>query len=111
MTEVEEKNGALIVTTTEPRLDAANAPAFRTSVAKPLEHQPKAVILDLERVNFSDSTGLGALVSMLKMMAPDGVLAVAGAQPAVQRLFQITRMDSVFRLFDNRRDAEAAVLA
>jgi anti-anti-sigma regulatory factor len=45
----------------------------------------------------------------MKMMGQKGGLAIAGAQPAVRRLLQITQLDKVFRLYDNKGAAEAAL--
>jgi anti-sigma B factor antagonist len=65
------------------------------------------VIVDASRVAFLDSTGLGVFVNLLKMMAPSGVLAIAGAQAPVTRLLSITQLDRVFKLFDDVPQAEA----
>ncbi|HWH22514.1 MAG TPA: STAS domain-containing protein [Allosphingosinicella sp.] len=109
MIEVEQSEGLRIIRFSESRLDAANAPNFRTSVAGAMDDKPDRVLLDMEEVQFLDSTGLGTLVSILKMMGPNGVLAISGAQPAVKRLLEITRMNTVFRLFETRQDAEQAL--
>jgi anti-sigma B factor antagonist len=92
-----------------PRLDAAAAPSFKQEVEAFASAQPKRVLLDLSAVEFVDSTGLGVLVSLLKKMGSDGRIAVFGAGPSVQRLFQITRLDSLFRLCASREEAESAL--
>ncbi|CAD7340176.1 STAS domain-containing protein [Sphingomonadales bacterium 56] len=91
------------------RFDAAEAPAFKADLAKGIDGGPRKVVLDLTRVAFMDSTALGALVSLLKMLGKDGSLAIAGAQPAVRRLFELTRLDAVFRLAETVPDARALV--
>ena len=88
-----------------PRLDAAAAPAFKKEIAEKLADRPTRVLLDLGDVSFMDSTGLGALVALLKQMGPEGRIAVINVKPAVARLFQITRLDGLFRQCDNVADA------
>ncbi|OAN56545.1 STAS domain-containing protein [Sphingobium sp. TCM1] len=93
------------------RLDAAAAPAFKADLQAHIDGAARKVLLDLRRVSFMDSTGLGVLVSLLKMLGKDGALAVAGAQPSVRRLFELTRLDTVFRLTDGVEEGKAALRA
>ena len=91
-----ESIDVLEITVDHPRLDAAAAPAFRQELEGKFDHRPERVILDLTCVEFIDSTGLGVLVSMLKQMGTNGRIAIVGASPAVKRLLQITRLDTLF---------------
>jgi anti-sigma B factor antagonist len=98
--------GVLVVAVEEKRLDAGKAPAFKEGIAQCIEAGHTRLVLDLSRVEFIDSSGLGAIVSCLKRLGPRGSLAVAGAQGPVMRLFTLTRMDRVFPLEET---ADAAV--
>lgn len=91
------------------RLDAMAAPGFRETLTPLLEGQPEKVLLDLGKVEFIDSTGLGVMVSLLKLMGPGGKVAVVGAAPNVRRLFEMTRLDSLFTLCDGPDEARAAL--
>lgn len=97
------------ITIDHPRLDAAAAPSFRQELMERLDHRPDRVMLDLTHVGFIDSTGLGVLVSMLKQMGPNGRIAVVGVAPAVQKLFQITRLDTLFLQCENTAAAHDAL--
>lgn len=92
-----------------PRLDAAAAPSLRQELAGRFDNRPERVILDLANVAFIDSTGLGVLVSMLKQMGANGRIVIVGASPAVQRLLQITRLDTLFLQCDSMSAAHAAL--
>jgi anti-sigma B factor antagonist len=98
-----------VITFDEGRLDAAAAPAFKSALETNVTGQPTRVAVDLSAVEFLDSTGLGTLVSLLKMMGERGILALAGPRPAVRRLLQVTQLDRVFRLFDSLPEAEAGL--
>lgn len=109
MTTISLDGDVTVIAVDAERLDAAAAPAFKTQVQGRLDGSARKVLLDLRRVAFMDSTGLGALVSLLKMLGKDGAVAVAGAQPSVRRLFELTRLDSVFRLTDGLDEGRAAL--
>ncbi|MFK7871135.1 MAG: STAS domain-containing protein [Roseobacter sp.] len=88
-----------VVSVKEPRIDAAVALEFKDAMRTQTEGGPSIVVLDLSEVEFIDSSGLGAIVASLKFMGKDRKLALAGLTPTVQRVFQLTRMDSVFNVF------------
>jgi anti-sigma B factor antagonist len=67
------------------------------------------VLIDAAAVEFIDSSGLGVLVFLLKQMGEGGRIVVAGARPAVRRLFQITKLDGVFQLSDSLDEATLAL--
>ncbi|GLO76677.1 anti-sigma factor antagonist [Sulfitobacter pontiacus] len=92
----------------EERIDAAVARAFKEAMRDMIEDGPPVVILDLGQVNFIDSSGLGAVVATLKLLLPDRSLTLAGLTPSVDRVFRLTRMDSVFPLFPTLDAALAA---
>lgn len=88
-----------IVSVTNDRIDAAVAIEFKDAMRAETDGGPKTVILDLSKVNFIDSSGLGAIVASMKHMGQDRTLALAGLTPTVDKVFRLTRMDSVFSLF------------
>jgi anti-sigma B factor antagonist len=89
------------------RLDASVAPAFKQAVVQLVEGGDRRLVLDLSGVTFLDSSGLGALVSILKALGTQGSLAVCGAQGSVLALFKLTRMDKVFAIHADRAEALA----
>lgn len=94
----EEGPGAMIVRVNEERIDAAAAIQFKDRMRELTSGGVDRVILDLSRVGFVDSSGLGAIVAAMKFLAPARALELAGLTPNVERVFRLTRMDSVFRI-------------
>lgn len=99
----------LIIQVMERRFDAALAPGFREQVHALVDPHQGPVILDLSRVEFMDSSGLGALVSVLKMVGGPDSFAISGANGAVMKLIKLTRLDRVLRLYDGIDAAVAGV--
>ncbi len=93
--------GALVIAVEEERLDAAVAIAFKEMVREAITQPGVPVILDLSRVQFLDSSGLGAIVGVMKLLGPDRPLEVAALSDNVRKLFRLTRMDTVFRIHDD----------
>ena len=87
---------ALIVHVRESRIDAACAIDFKEAMRDITQTLDCRLILDLAEVGFIDSSGLGAVVAVRKMLRPESVLELARLSPAVEKVFRLTRMDGVF---------------
>lgn len=88
-----------IVSILESRIDAAVALEFKEAMRTATAERSETVVLDLGQVDFIDSSGLGAIVATMKHLAPTRSLVLAGLTPAVDKVFRLTRMDSVFSMF------------
>ena len=91
-----ESAGLLLVEVMEERIDAAGAIQFKDSMRELAARGNGRVMLDMSRVAFLDSSGLGAVVAVMKLLGPDRKLDLAGLTPTVEKVFRLTRMDSVF---------------
>jgi anti-sigma B factor antagonist len=86
----------LVIAAMGDRIDAAGAIQFKEKM-RDMTQQPSArVILDLSRIAFLDSSGLGAVVAVMKLLAPDRKLELAALTPTVEKVFRLTRMDTIF---------------
>lgn len=93
-----EKN-LQVVSVLESRIDAAVAIEFKDAMRESTDGGSETVVLDLSEVQFIDSSGLGAIVAAMKHMGQSRKLALAGLTPTVEKVFRLTRMDSVFSVF------------
>ena len=100
---------ALIVTPLEERLDARVATDFKERMAELIASGNSKIVLDLSKVEFIDSSGLGAIVSSLKRMGGRGDLVVCGLQETTMTMFRLTRMDRVFQVFGSEQQAVSAL--
>ena len=88
----------LIVRVEEARIDAVVAIRFKDQMRELIAESAGTVLLDLGQVGFLDSSGLGAVVAVKKMLAPELQLELAALTPAVDKVFRLTRMDRVFTI-------------
>ncbi len=103
--DIEHLAGVTVVVPSVKRLDAAVAPAFRQAVVDRVARGERRLVLDLRHVEFMDSSGLGALVAILKAAGTQGAVALCHAGGAVRGLLTLTRMDRVFRIVPTREEA------
>lgn len=92
------------VVVVEGEIDLATAPAVEKALGKAADEGISVV--DLTGVTFIDSTGLRAL--LVANSNVEGRLSLIVAQGPVTRLFEITGVDLVFRVFATRDEALAS---
>lgn len=98
----------LVVSLRDKRLDAVIATSFREAMLERISQGQHKIVLDLTSVGFLDSSGLGAIVAILKQVGQEGRLYLCGVTPAVMAVLRLTRMDRVFKTFPTRAAALAA---
>lgn len=94
-----------VLSVQNPRIDAASAIRFKDLVRERTPQGAERVVLDLSRVGFIDSSGLGAIVSVMKLLAPRAKLELSGMGATVAKVFSLTRMDQVFTIHECVSDA------
>ena len=89
-------------------LDASNATDFKRDMAAVVDSS-KRLVLDLSRLRFVDSSGLGAFISLLrKMNAKGGDLKLCGMSKPVRAVFELVRMHRVFEILATPEEAARA---
>ena len=105
---VEKVGDVTIVAVNVEELDAASADAFRRDIA-PVLKDCRKLVLDLDRVQFVDSRGCGAILSCLKhVSAAGGDLKLCRVNPPVLMVFELIRMNSICEIVNTREDAVQA---
>lgn len=104
---IEDIGDLRVIKVQDDRIDAAVAIQFKDKMRELTDSAPPGVLLDLSRVEFLDSSGLGAVVAAFKQASPDRRLELAGLTPTVEKVFKLTRMDSVFTIHAQASDVTA----
>lgn len=87
-------------------IDVYTAPRLKEELVSVVESGCANVIVDMEKVGFIDSSGLGVLVSALRRARErDGVVRIVCTRDNILKIFRITGLDKVFPIFDNIADA------
>jgi anti-sigma B factor antagonist len=90
-------------------VDVYTAPQLRQRLIEVVDGGAGSVVVDLRRVDFLDSTGLGVLVGALKRLRlAGGELALVCDNEKLLKIFRITALDRVFTLYETVEAAAAA---
>jgi anti-sigma B factor antagonist len=90
-------------------IDVYTAPRLREMVIRLVDEGKYHLIVDMEGVEFLDSTGLGVLVGGLKRVRlHDGGIDLVCTQGRILRIFRITGLSKVFSIFDSVEQALAS---
>jgi anti-sigma B factor antagonist len=90
-------------------IDLHTAPKLRERMTELVEQGQRRVILNMEALDFMDSTGLGVLIGSLKRLKEnEGTLALVAPQHPIQRVLSVTGLTKVFPIHDTVEEAMAA---
>lgn len=108
--EVEKLEGILVVRLTG-ELDLCTAEKFKQTVEKELESRGvKNIILNLAKVPFIDSSGLGVILGRYKTVQErGGKLLAVELLPAVKRIFELSGLPKIIAVHDKESQAVANI--
>jgi anti-sigma B factor antagonist len=90
-------------------VDVYTAPRLRERLVELVDGGARHVVVDLVRVDFLDSTGLGVLVGALKRLrAAGGTFSLVCSKEPLLKIFRITALDQVFPIFPSVDAATSA---
>ena len=102
---VDNVGGIAVAEMPVDELDASNSPEFKRDIAPVLLANTK-LVLDLSRLRFVDSSGLGAMLSCLRQLsAKNGDLKLCGLSKQVRAAFELVRMHRVFDIAGTKEEA------
>lgn len=102
--------GAATVLEVAGEVDVYTAPRMREEIVDLVTEGRYHLIIDMEGVEFLDSTGLGVLVGGLKRVrAHEGTLQVVCSREQILKIFRITGLTKVFDIHGSVPEALAGV--
>lgn len=92
----------------EANLD--NSELFKIQVTELLDRHKKNIVIDFNRVEYIDSSFLGALVAILKhAMAQKLDIILTAMRKDVYDLLLLIRLDKVFKIYEDYQEAASAI--
>ena len=107
--EIVDEGDVLILKIAKDRLDASVAEKFKEEIAGHVKKGNSRIVLDMSDVGFMDSSGLGSIIMCLKQLDRKGEMVLYGITDMVDKLFKLTRVHKVVRIFQTREEAVAAL--
>lgn len=103
------KNSTLIQVQTD-KLDTHIAPALKSELVLVSGKGEKNVILDLEKCQYCDSSGLSAILVANRLCKnAGGTFVLCGLNDAVERLITISQLDTVLNITSTVKEAEGMI--
>ena len=98
--DVTEREGCAVLAVSG-EVDVATVPRLREQLHALVASGTPRIVVDLDAVDFLDSTGLGVLVGALKRVRSNGgELALVCTSPRIRKVFEVTGLTKVFALYD-----------
>ncbi len=100
-TRIQEMNGVPVITL-EGEIDLSTSAKFKETVYEIIESGRKDIVIDLNGLEFMDSTGLGVVVAALKKTRMEGgSIKIVCSKRNIMKVFTVTGLDKVFSIYDN----------
>jgi anti-sigma B factor antagonist len=97
------------ILTLSGEIDLHNSPAVAASLKEIIARKPPQVLVDLSQVSYIDSSGIAVMIEgMQNVQKYGGKFGIFGIQDSVRSIFEIARLDQVFRIFPDLKSASAA---
>ena len=88
------------------RLDLTSSSQLKDRVQQSVSEGNKNILLNMSQVDFINSSGLGTLVSTLKVVRThNGRIVLSSLAPYVQEIFEITQLSHIFEIFETESEA------
>lgn len=98
MFQTEERGADIAIVRGEGRLNMVSAPKLREAVNGAVATGRRRVVVDLSKIAFMDSSGLGALIGSLKVAREaGGDLRIAQCSEQVLMVLQLSNVDRILR--------------
>lgn len=96
---IEDKGRYTLVTSNVDKLDTTCAPELKSELVYLNKTNVRNVIIDMSTTRYCDSSGLSALLVANRLCkSVNGTLVVCGLQEPVQKLVQISQLESVLSI-------------
>jgi anti-anti-sigma factor len=98
-------DGDIVIMELTGDLVANTVDELKTQVSKLREKNFNYVLLEMSKVDFMDSSGLGACMAVHKTLLENkGMLVIAKPSKPIEKIFQITRADQKLNIVPTKHD-------
>ena len=101
-----EDHGEAVLLIVEGQVDMHTSPDLRKHFIQGIKGRRSPIVVDLSEVSFIDSSGLATLIEALRSISGyGGKLRLVGLNPAVENVFRLSHLSSIFEIYDTRAEA------
>ena len=90
----------------EGEIDLYNAPELKETIKKLIDEKKLKIIINLGKVTYIDSSGIGALISGVSAIKKEnGNMKLINVYASVKKVFELTKLTSFFDIYDSEEEA------
>ncbi len=106
MLKAERSNGVIVCSfELANKLNSSNSDALKKKAGDHFEVPGTRLIIDLGNISFIDSSGFGALLSLLRRAKNgSGILRICNVTPGVMKVFRLLQLDKIFEIYNTREE-------
>lgn len=106
---IKELENNTIVLELDGEIDIYSSTEVKDTIINQIDFGAKNIIVDLENVNYIDSSGIGAFISALAVIKKiNGKMVIIKVTEAVRKVFELTKLTNFFKIY---KDEESAIKA
>ncbi len=96
----------VVVVGVDGQLIVGNRHELKQKILEAVESGERKLLVDFSSTGYIDSSGLGVLVSLAKKLREEGgEMRLASLNPDLRTLFELTKLDTLFKINDSLDDA------
>ncbi len=108
---VREVSGDAYVVDLNGEIDVYTSPKVKDAISELIDQGHYNLVINLEKVRYIDSTGLGVLIGGLKRVREHGgTVSLVCTNPQIKKIFDITGLVKIFGIFDDEDAATKALV-
>jgi len=103
------RDGDTIMIALVGEVDLHHTPEVHKALVTACQQEPERLVVNLQEVSYMDSSGIGTLVEVFRRVnGYGGKLALFGLNDRVLSVFEITKLDKFFKIYDSEKEALSA---
>ncbi len=92
-------------------IDVYTSPKVKDAITELIDQGHYNLVINLEKVRYIDSTGLGVLIGGLKRVREHGgTVSLVCTNPQIRKIFDITGLVKIFGIYDDETEAQKALV-
>ena len=102
---IRRENGAIVLELAGD-IDLHRSVELRSGLLETMQEKPTLLVINMSEVGFMDSSGLATLVEAMQLSRRSGgQLRLVGLSDRVRSIFEISRLDKIFQIYENESEA------
>ncbi len=104
--QLREADNNVVIMDINGEIDLYNAPEIKKKVKEQMDGGKRNLVVNLDKVSYIDSSGIGVLISSLSQLKKvGGGLKIINVYGSVKKVFELTKLTSFFDIFNSEDEA------